>query len=266
MKYAVAALSTSLVAFAAAPVAAQEGEADTAAEQAAAEEARVWDTSAELGMIVTSGNTETTTVQGKIDATQDLENWKNRYVLSTLFQEDEITRDDGTTETEKTAEKVSGSIKSAYKLGSDHANLFVVASHTDDKFGAYRKYTTLSAGYGDRLLDTDTMQLDAEIGPGYYWAEQELATGETEKTDGALLVRALAEYDWQVTATTDFQQVLSVEHADENTRVNSDTSLSLQINGSLQMKIGYSIQRDSDVTDDKENTDTTTYANLVYKF
>lgn len=254
MKFRLTALAAGLAALNAAPTLAQDEEA-----------AKVWKATAELGMIVTSGNTETTTFQGKMDATQDLEMWKNQYVISALFKEDEITQADGTKETEKTAEKISGSVKSAYKLDKDNANLFIFGSHTDDKFGAYTKYSTLAVGYGDRLFETDTMQLDVEIGPGYFWAEQELEDGTTVDEEGAI-VRAAAQYDWQVTESADFRQTLAVESGQDNTRTTSDTSLSARINGSMQMKVGFTVQSDSEVTEGKEKTDTTTYVTLVYKF
>lgn len=228
------------------------------------EESRTWKASAEIGAIATSGNTESTTFNGKLDATQDLERWKNQYTLSILYSEDEVAQPDGTVASETTAEKFSGSVKSAYKINRENANLFVFASHSEEEFGAYQKYSTVALGYGNRLLETSTMQLDAEIGPGYYWAEQDTVDGLVEE-DGALL-RAAAQFDWQVSPTADFKQVLSVESAQENTRTVSDTSLALRINGSMQMKVGYTIQHDSEVAPDKENTDTTTYVNLVYKF
>ena len=230
------------------------------------QENRKWKTTAEVGAISTSGNTETTTFQGKLDATQDLNRWRNQYVLSILYTEDDIEQPDGTTSTETTAEKFSGSVKSAYKINNDNANFFVFASHTNDEFGAYQKYTTLALGYGNRLFETSTMTLDAEIGPGYYWAEQDLPEPQGTTDEEGALLRAAAQYEWQVSETADFKQVVSVEAADDNTRTISDTSLSLRINGALQMKIGYTLQNDSDVAPGKEKTDTTTYANLVYKF
>lgn len=253
MKAKLTTIAASLVALSAAPgVMAQD------------EEKRTWKASAEIGAIATSGNTDSTTFNGKLDATQDLERWKNQYTLNVLYSEDEVAQPDGSVDSETTADKVSASVKSAYKINRDNANLFVFGSHTDDEFGAYQKYTTLALGYGNRLFETETMQLDAEIGPGYYWAEQNTDDGVIEE-DGAL-VRAAAQFDWQVSPTADFKQVLSMESSDENTRTVSDTSLALQINGSMQMKVGYTIQHDSEVGPEKENTDTTTYVNLVYKF
>ena len=47
---------------------------------------KVWTTSAELGAIVTSGNTEGTSVSGKIDAKQELQQWSNQYIFSAFFK------------------------------------------------------------------------------------------------------------------------------------------------------------------------------------
>lgn len=231
----------------------------------AQDEDRPWKATAELGAIATSGNTETLSIQGKVDATQNMRRWRNQYTLSMLFKEDELEQADGTRETEKTADRYSISAKSAYKLESDNANLFVFGSHTDDQFGSYRTYTTFSAGYGNRLIDTDTMELDVEIGPGYYWAEQDMADGTTDREEGAL-VRAAAQYEWRFSETADFKQTLSIEAADENTRTVSDSSVSARLNDALQMKVGYNVSSDSDVAADKEKTDTMTYVNIVYRF
>lgn len=54
--------------------------------QAQAEEQKVWTTSAELGAITTTGNTEGTSITGKIDAKQDLTNWSNQYILSAFLK------------------------------------------------------------------------------------------------------------------------------------------------------------------------------------
>lgn len=231
----------------------------------AADQERRWRASAELGAIATSGNTETVSVQSKLDARQELENWRNQYTLSVLFKEDQIRQADGSARTERTAERYSGSARSAYKLGDEHSTLFVYGSHTDDAFGAYRTYSTVAVGYGNRLMNTDTMLLDVEIGPGFYWSKRELSEGGNEREDGALL-RVGADYSWQMTETSEFVQTVSVESGEDNTRTISDTSVSARIIDALQMKVGFNVQRDSDVAPDKENTDTMTYVNMVYRF
>lgn len=231
-------------------------------------EPETWKTSAELGAVVTRGNTEGTTVQGKLDAKQRLENWDNQYIFRVLFKEDVVTRgqdQDREQEKERTAERYYASVKSAYGLEREHDNLFVYVSHTEDHFGAYRRYTTLSAGYGTRLLDAERAQLAVEIGPGYYRGEQVLADDLRETEQGAM-VRAAAVFDWQVSESADFQQTLSIESGQDNTRSIAETSLSTRVSDALQMKVGVQVASDSDVAPGKKNTDTTSYVNLVYNF
>lgn len=232
---------------------------------AVAETEKPWEVATELGIIATSGNTETTTIQAKLDAKQNLERWHNHYILTALFKEDQITLDDGTKTTEQTADKYFGSVKSAYQLTRENTNLFVFGSHTDDKFGSYSKYSTLAIGYGTRLYENETMVLDTEIGPGYFRSEQVLEDDSIQKESG-VLVRGAASFKWQLSETAEFVQTLSVESAEDNTRTVAESSVSTRINGSLQMKVGLNIANDSDVAPDKEKTDTTSYVNLVYSF
>ncbi|MDO3383902.1 DUF481 domain-containing protein [Gilvimarinus algae] len=232
-----------------------------------AEETPPWVVSAELGAINTTGNTETTSVNGKLDITQNLTHWKNQYIASVLYKEDMVENDDGSEDKETTAEKYFVSAKSAYLLSGEHGNLFVFGSHTHDEFGAYRKYTTLSAGYGNRLIDRKKLTLDAEIGPGYFWGDKvEDEENDIIVKEEGFMVRGAAELKWLITSNATFNQKFGVEAADDNTRYQSDTSLSTKISDRMQMKVGYAVSHDTDVADDKENTDTTTYINLVYNF
>lgn len=229
------------------------------------EEDKPWTVKAELGAISTSGNTEGTTVNGKITVKQRLERWHNEYVASALYKEDEIVLETGEREERTTAEKYFVSAKSAYQLSGEHGNLFVFGSHTHDEFGAYRKYTTASAGYGLRLIDAESVTLDAEVGPGYFWGDRVQVDDTLEREEGAM-VRAAADFAWAMTENATFNQALGVDASEDNTRYQSDTSVSAEISDRMQMKVGYSIAHDSEVAPDKESTDTTTYINLVYNF
>ena len=251
--------ATSLTALAEEPASDEEAAVETEIEESP------WDASAELGFISTTGNTETTSVQAKMDATHELRRWRNQYKFSGLLKEDEVELADGSTSSERTAERYNVSLKSAYKLENEYANLFVFGSYTDDQFGAFETYTSLALGYGARLLHTESMDLDVEVGPGYFWADRQLDDGDTANEEGAIF-RGAVEYNWAITQFADFQQTLSVEAGADNTRTISDTSLSTRINGSMQMKVGFNVSADSDVASDKEKADTTTYINLVYKF
>lgn len=228
----------------------------------AADETKLgWNTSAELGAITTSGNTKGTSVTGKIDAKQEMVQWSNEYVLSAFFKEDEKTDADGNRFNEKSAERYFASAKAGYKLDTDHAKLFIFGSHTQDDFGAFTRYSLISAGYGDRLYQGDGISIDAEIGPGYY-------TGKTasDETEQGALVRTAASLDWVISDSATFRQLLSLEASSGNKRTQSETSVSARINGSMQMKAAFTVQHDSDVPLGKKNTDTQTSLTLVYSF
>lgn len=229
------------------------------------DETRPWKVSAELGAIATSGNTETTTIQGKIEADHNTLKWSNRYTLGVLFKEDQVNRPDGSQETVKTAERIAVSARGGYRLAREHSNLFIYGSHVDDEFAAYSTYSTVSIGYGARLYNGSRAQLDMEIGPGYYWADQRLNDGSTV-TESSAIGRGALQFDWQLTDSADFRQVLSVETGPDNTRTVSDTSLSTRINSAMKMKVGFNLTSDTDVAPDMESTDTMTYVNLVYSF
>ena len=50
-----------------------------------AEEMRSWSAAAELGGTMTTGNTETSTIKAKIDATHTIIDWKNDYYADVLY-------------------------------------------------------------------------------------------------------------------------------------------------------------------------------------
>lgn len=229
--------------------------------QAPAAEQKTWKTSAELGAITTTGNTAGTSITGKLDVKQELEQWSNQYILSAFFKEDEKTDADGNKKRERSAERYLVSAKGAYKLTEEFDTLFLLGSYTDDKFGAFTKYSSVAVGYGTRLLHLENKSLDVEVGPGYYSAKR-----STDETENGLLVRGAASFKWTLSESATFSQTLSVEYSDDNTRTIAETALSARINGAMQMKAAFLVQNDSDVPVDKKSTDTQTSLTLVYSF
>ena len=220
-----------------------------------------WSTSAELGAISTSGNTAGTSITGRVNAQQELANWSNRYTFAGYFKEDEVTQADGSRERERAAERYAVSARAAFKLVKDGSKLFVYGSHVDDKFGAYTRFTTLAVGHSAQWYKSDNKALDVEIGPGYFNGQR--AAGEGEKgvtVHGAALAR------WQLSESAQFAQTVSVERGTSNVHSMAETSLSTKINDTMQMKATLSARNDTNVPDDKKNTDTQTSVTLVYSF
>jgi len=224
------------------------------------EEKLGWQTSAELGAITTSGNTTGTSITGKIDAHQELEEWSNEYIATGFFKEDRY-KEDGQTHRSRSAERFSVSAKSAYKLVDDQEKLFVLGSYVDDKFGAFTRYSTLAVGHATRWYESPTKTLDVELGPGYI--NRTRATGEEES---GLTVRGAANLRWKISPSASFSQSVTLESGAGNLHSVAETALSTKINGTMQMKAAFSARSDTNVPVDKKNTDTQTSVTLVYSF
>jgi putative salt-induced outer membrane protein len=230
-----------------------------------------WDVEVDIGAISTSGNTDTASLQFKVDAKQNLEKWENQYIFNSLFKQDSVKQDDNSSRKEKTAEKYFGSAKFAYLLGVEESYLFGFGSYTEDKFGAYRSYTTVALGYGNWLYYSPTFNWFIEAGPGYFEGEKvnqssdPLVPDSISEESGAIL-RAATALEWKISANATFKQLISVESGSDNTRTQTETSLATSISERMKMKVGLAVANDTDVAPGKEKTDTTTFINLVYSF
>lgn len=211
----------------------------------------LWKASAELGFVATSGNTETETLNAKATVTTDRKAWRHKGEITALKSSDDVNT---------TAQKYTLMGKSDYKLEGKNF-LFGVVTYDDDKFSGYDYRATEAIGYGRRVLEDTDMTLDLEIGPGA--RQSKLDSGET---DSEGILRAAANFDWTVSKTSKFSEVLTVEAGEDVTVTKSVTSLASQIEGNLSMKVTFTYKNTSEVPVGVEETDTETAITLVYNF
>lgn len=217
-----------------------------------------WDMSAELGVLLTSGNTNSTSFLGKITASHEFLNWRFNYDLNTLLKQDEkFDSDAGKEVLTTTAEKYAFDAQGNYELTKTNG-VFALLSHTDDRFASFTKYSMVVAGYAFRGINKKNMTLDLNLGPGY--ARGEKSDDTVEK---GMVVRASAAYSWVISKSAKFIQNLSIQTAGFNNRSISESSLVTKISDSMQMKVGFRAIHNSEVDADKENLDTQTSVTLV---
>jgi putative salt-induced outer membrane protein len=210
-----------------------------------------WAGSGEAGYVATSGNTDTSVLVAKVGVTNEREKWRHTLGLEALKSDD-----DGNT----TAERYLASWQSDYKI-SERDYLFGRLAYEDDKFSGYDYRLTEVIGYGRRVLDTDTMTLDLEAGPG---ARQSKL--DADGTDKELIFRLAGRYAWQISEHAKFTQELSSDIGQDATISKSVTALQADIMGNLAMKLSFTAKHTSDVPDDVDKTDTETAVTLVYGF
>lgn len=215
----------------------------------------------ELGVIITSGNTETTSLKGRLSSHHEMTNWSNDYVLEALYKQDEITNDSDEQETQTTAQKFFVSAQGNYKLENPENRLFAFASYEDDRFSSFNYQATIAGGWNSSLWDHDNSKFSYSIGPGYSFADT-----DEDKDVGGIIVRGAIDYQWMISETANFKQLLSTEVGSENTKSKSETALSAKINGSMSMKLSLILNHNTEVADDLKNLDTETAVTLVYTF
>lgn len=225
-----------------------------------AQETKPFTMDGEFGLILTTGNTETTSVKGKITAHQELDRWSNDFILDALYKKDEVTVNEIVSE-QTTAQKIFASGQGNYKLENPDHRVFAFGSYEDDRFSSFDYQSTVAVGWNQKLWQDETSSFEYSIGPGYSYNKTN--TGETVS---GMIVRGALDYQWMISDTATFKQLLSTEVGADNTKSKSVTSLSAQLVGSLSMKFSVTMDHNTDVAANREKLDTQTAVTLVYTF
>jgi putative salt-induced outer membrane protein YdiY len=218
----------------------------------------------ELGVVATSGNTETTSIKSKLSVTQNLTSWENNYLVDTLFKEEQIEEDDGSKNTQTSAERYFVSAQGDYRLNEKHSALFVYGSYENDRFTGYQHQNSVAAGYADQIFGTASSSLKYNAGPGYFY--NELNDGGSEEGG---IIRLALDYRLQLSETSKFKQTISTEAAlesENNTKSKAETSISATLMGNLSLKASFNIIHNTEVPDGNEEMDTTTSLSVLYLF
>ncbi|WJG10216.1 DUF481 domain-containing protein [Aliiglaciecola sp. LCG003] len=217
----------------------------------------------EFGFIMTTGNTETTSVVGKLSAHHELEQWSNDFIFEALYKKDEVEQTDGSKQSQTTEQKLFVSGQGNYKLENPDHRLFIFGSYEDNRFSSYDYQSTVAVGWNQKLWADDTSSFEYSIGPGYSYSKTNTDPSETVK---GMIVRGALDYKWTISDNAKFEQLLSTEVGADNTKSKSVTALSAKLNDSLSMKFAVTMTHNSDVADDRENLDTQTGVTIVYTF
>lgn len=206
---------------------------------------------AEFGMVLTSGNTENSTTTGKFEVSNDLEQW-----LHSLKFDIVSAKADGVT----TAERYLFNLKTNFKMDTEQF-FFAGLAYSVDKFSGFDSQTTLVAGYGRVLYDTESFKLSAEVGPGYRKSKLEAGGDESEA-----IVHVGAKGKYIVNDASHVAAEVTVDGGSEQTISIVDLGYVNKLNNSLALKIGFNTKKSSNVPVGIKNTDTITSVSLLYSF
>jgi putative salt-induced outer membrane protein len=219
-----------------------------------AAQAAPWSGEVGLGYLGTSGNSETTSLNGKLALDYVNGPWKNAFTASAINSSSD---DEGST-----AERYTVGNKLDWGF-TERDYVFGVVEWEKDLFGGVRERTSEAVGYGRHILTGPVHLLDAEIGAGARQLQNN-DPGRTREDD--MIGRAFAKYQWTLTETSAFIQSLKVESGADNTFTESVTELKLSVVGNLFASLSYTIKNNSEVPAGTESTDTFAAVNLSYAF
>lgn len=214
---------------------------------------------AELGVLMTSGNTEETKVNGRLALAQETARWRNSGNFSTRYTE----ADD-----ETTTEEYQAALEADYKF-DDHQYWFVRGAWEDDRFSGYDFESTATTGYGNRVWQSGERSfLDLSAGVGYRYNKLQQVNAEGDDVEDEAIARLAARFDYALSDNALFRQKLSTETGlDENNTISeSETSLQSNIVGNLSMKAAFRVKYVSDAPEGIDSTDTETSLSLLYGF
>lgn len=210
-----------------------------------------WFGHASLGGVLTTGNTDTSSVNAALKETYRGKQWQHLIDLHVLD-----SRDKG----ENTAQRYVANYRLTYKLYPD-SHFFTDVRFAVDEFSGYDRQYFQTVGYVHRLVDDLDDIFDVEIGAGL--TQQTLESGQQDDSEvGRFGFNYLHEFQ----QGNQFSLDLIVLAGPENTYSQFRGSLKTKIVGDVALEIGQTLQRNSQVAEDKENTDTTTTMGLVYQF
>lgn len=224
-----------------------------------------WSGEVALSYLITRGNSESDTLQGKVSAERDGVRWRHTAKAEASNTQSE----DSAGVKSRTGERYFSSYKLDRKLGDNAANyLFNIVTYDKDLFSGYHYQASYALGLGRRWLDSGVHTLDTEFGPGFrsVCLEPEDSYTSCQDTEDAAIARVAAKYHWKISEGAQFREDVSSEISDDLTTVRAETSLTSQLNGSLSMRIAHLLKYTSDVPAGTRKTDNELSFALVYSF
>jgi putative salt-induced outer membrane protein len=212
-----------------------------------------WSGAGEFGLVVSSGNADTSTVNAKLGLKKEDAAWLYEGTILALRAEggDEVT-----------AERWEVAAKAGYKI-NDISYIYGSYRHEDDNFAPFERQTTVAVGYGRQVIKNDSTELKFEAGPGYKWVDPESWEFDSQ---GELVLRGNMEFKHAFNDNVAFYDMLLLESGSDNTFVQNDAGVQVKMTERLALKAGLLVRHNTDVVAPTKKTDTLTTINLVYGF
>ena len=222
-----------------------------------------WSGKAELGILSATGNTESTAANAKLDLVHEGPEWKNTFGFAALYSKGAEF---------STAERYEAGYQLDNKI-TDRLSWFAALRGEEDRFSAFAYQATVSAGLSYKFIDNPTTKFSGSLGAGYRRSQpQELIKSDAGEVldrikgdaDNEPVATLSSAFEHSFTETTKLTNKFLAESGSDNTAVQDDIALSVNMTQSFALAVGFGIRYNSDPPPLAETTDTLTTVNLVY--
>lgn len=204
-----------------------------------------------IGIVNTTGNTRTRSVNVRGALEYRGERWGNRFSALAF---------NGSRDGLSTDERYSAANKTDWRF--DERNYaFTNLAYDNDRFAGVSERYAVTVGYGRRVLTGPTHRLDVETGVG---ANRTRDQADVYKT--AAIGTLGGKYVWVISPNAEFTQTLRTEAGVTNIYVNPISALKLTIVGNLFATFNHEIRYNSEVPDGVQKVDQISTVNLGYTF
>lgn len=228
--------------------------------------------SAELGFLFKTGNTESLDIKTGFDLRYEKDMWLSILELDLLIKKADV-ESEGDVNFQTTDQKWTVNSQTNYTLGNDKNYIYGNLWYEEDKFSSFDSRASISTGWGRHWYKTEEASFWADIGPGFkrdrvfdYDADKNVV-GIT--TNDSWIVQAQALYLRKINEHVEFKQTASAKIAmasGENSSYEAESSVTTKLISTLQLKVAFKVEYNTEVAATSENTNTQTTATLVYSF
>jgi putative salt-induced outer membrane protein len=222
-----------------------------------------WSGKAELGVLLSDGNTESKSANTKVDLTHQGSKWKNNVYFAAIYGENGEFAN---------AERYELRYQADVRM-TDRLSWFFGLRGEEDRFSGFAYQATASTGVSYKFIDSPTTKLDGSFGAGYRRLQPQtlIQTDAGEvidrikgEEDSEPVATLGSNYEHSFTESTKITNKLLAEAGADNTSVQDDIALAVNINETLALAVGIGVRYNSDPPPLSESTDTLFTVNLVY--
>ncbi len=247
-----------------------------------------WSGSGEAGFAAARGNAKSENLNAKLQFKKEDDQWKDTFYLTALRSKGEVKTQQivgqppnqqvvNVSTYDLTSNRYEAGASMGYKL-DERSYIVGALRYENDDFSPFNYQWVASIGYGYTVLKNASDELSFEIGPGYktYQPVDTFGPGvvgnppmpvhNTFDSNSELVARGLMAYKHHFTESTSFVDTFLMEAGSDNTFLQNDAGLQVDMNKKLALKVGYQVRTNSDVAPGLKQTDQLVTTNLVYHF